>query len=231
MATGSIRSCAVIHITNFDRSTNLKQWVNSWVFQTPIYPSPEQWCVEAQDIRLQPGTPPRKINWKRGVCIWAPLPAIANVAIELIKQARHRLHASIHLIMISKLFYQRWRRQLFKAACLMFLMPANFPFCQHSMNEPLILSFCFPYCRHAPWWLNTPQNCVKWHGRCRRCGKRLVWMDGLTCTNFCCCWKLVNFPSRLGMWCSLCYTSDQTKKFHVRTKSMDEELECRFAQA
>ena len=108
--------------------------------------------------QVLPWNPTEKDAWEKEVYVWAPPPAISYVAIELLRQAMHKHHTSIHIIIIPNLFYQRLK--LFKSVDLMLFMPAKFPFWKDSTHEPIKLSFCFPYYRHAPWRVkDTPKLC------------------------------------------------------------------------
>ena len=151
LATGSVRNYLPVNLTALDRSEELASWLRTWLLPETIFLSPEQWFIEAQDLRFKGSVTPREMSVKRGCYLWAPQPCIANVALELLRTARLKRHQSLHVMIIPKLFYAHWRRQFHKAMDLILYLPPRWSFWSQSMHETLIFGFCFPYSRYKPW--------------------------------------------------------------------------------
>jgi hypothetical protein len=84
-----------------------------------------------------------------------------------------------------------WQKQLYKAADLVFVVPAGHPAWPANMYEPLLISLVFPFLRHNPWQiLGTP----KMHAVARELRQMSadLGLDGRNILRQLCllCWKL-----------------------------------------
>jgi hypothetical protein len=100
--------------------------------------SEEQWFTEA-------------LRDPNGRYIWAPLPSIADVAVEQLCEARHIHPGSSHVFLCPTLMTVRWRIQLRKVSDLLFNIPAGSPIWPSTMFEPLTLALTSPLLCDRPW--------------------------------------------------------------------------------
>ena len=156
-----LRLSAPIHLSAFDRSPTLKDWIISWTGNKSLFLTPSQWFFEAHDLRTDSSNSVGYSYSSPTTYIWSPPPCIANVALEQLRYARLKRQDSLHIFVIPKLFVTLWRRQLFKAMDFFVTLPPSLPVWPELMFEPLILGFCFPFIRYKPWCIKgTPKLCA-----------------------------------------------------------------------
>jgi len=138
------------------RSPKLVEWIKTWIYPEHIWLQPENWFVEAYDLRFE--GPRHSIKIEHSTYIWTPPPAIADVALEQLREAKIKWQQSFHVMLIPHLFFGLWRRQLYKAMDIILFLPLSFEFWDCSMHEPLIIAFAFPYLRCKLWTIReTPK--------------------------------------------------------------------------
>ena len=72
-----------INHTALERCLALQPWLESWVGKEVIFLEPEQWFLEAYNIRFNPSMrPPRKMSYRHGAYVSTPPPTIGDVALE-----------------------------------------------------------------------------------------------------------------------------------------------------
>jgi hypothetical protein len=87
-----------------------------------------------------------------------PPPAAADVALEELRKALIKRQTSTHLFIVPRLLTPEWRRQLNKAADLMFFVDPGPGYWPKDMYEPLTFGFVFPFLTVPPWQLrSTPK--------------------------------------------------------------------------
>ncbi len=133
-----------------------------------------------------------------GVFTWAPLPAIADVALEELHKARiKRQYSTMHIFVCPQTFTPQWLRQLHKAADLVFSVRRGTSMWPLSMFEPCLIGILFPFLRCKPWQLHgTPKM--------YSVGRSLsqMWENcGMDTSAFC-----ANFAYNGGQWnqCQIC---------------------------
>ena len=95
---------------------------------------------------------------KRGCYLWTPPPAAADVALEQLRQARHKRQDSFHIFACPKLLTPRWQKQLYKASDIVFVLPIGTVAWPTNRFEPCLVGLCFPFLRCRPWQLqNSPK--------------------------------------------------------------------------
>ena len=128
---------------------------------------------------------------------------------------------SCHIVVVQKLMTPMWLKQLYKAADLIFYIPAkvNHPFWPSKHHEALTIALLFPTYHIGRGSSKAPQKCSQWVGSCHRCSRKRVWPDGIFCSNF--FDNIGDYRPCHMMWCGLCYTSKKKPKFHVATPEKD----------
>ena len=85
--------------------------------------------------------------------VWSPPPAAARIATEELCQPRQKQRASAHVVVIPRLLWVEWRKQIFNLADLIFDVPAGGQIWEADMHEPLIFAVYFSYLSRCPWEL------------------------------------------------------------------------------
>ena len=87
-----------------------------------------------------------------------PPPFAADIAISELWRARIKRQSSTHVFVVPKLCAPLWIKQVFKAADVVFEIPAGQSFWTKEMHEPLLIAIVFPFIRSKPWQLrSTPK--------------------------------------------------------------------------
>ena len=87
------------------------------------------------------------------VYLWAPLPIIADVALEECLKSVQKRPNAYHIFLIPRLFFPAWLRMLYKLADLVFTIPVGSPLWPLNMHEPLFVGITLPFIRCRPWSL------------------------------------------------------------------------------
>ena len=162
MSGESMISFIPLHMSATDRSpTLLLEWVRSWAGSDLIELNPIDWFDVGHDFN----------GWKKSwdgfdrprlaearTYLWSPAPFVADIAISELRKARIKRQSSSHVVIVPKLCTPMWIKQLFKAADIVFEIPAGQLFWDCSMHEPLLIAILFPFIRCKPWQLrSTPK--------------------------------------------------------------------------
>jgi hypothetical protein len=95
--------------TALERHDCLEAFIQEWdPAKAQRVLSPRYWCHEAH---------------LEGNCLWAPQPCIADVALEQLCEASHCRPLTTHVFVCAALMTNRWRKQLGKAADVIFHLP------------------------------------------------------------------------------------------------------------
>ena len=105
--------------------------------------------------------------------IWAPPPAVANVAIELLCEVRHVHPWNSHIVIVPSLMTARWRKKLSKVADLLISIPPSTAIWGESCFEPLTIAFVAPLTSSSPWVLKGSPLALGIASRVRD----LSWVD------------------------------------------------------
>ena len=119
------------------RAPSLFAWVTEacWGAWTAL--EPKQWYHE--------------VHLSEGSFIWSPPPAIADVALEQLCEARHTHPQSSHIFLCPALMTSRWRKRLSKVADAMFTIPVGSTLWPQNMHEPIIVALICPLLASSPW--------------------------------------------------------------------------------
>jgi len=146
-----------------DRSATIKGWIKSWLNSYADadgnrldFLTIEDWFHKGHDI--EGGYLNQDNIWmpryEVGVKVWSPPPALGQAAVEQLRQARLKRMVSTHVLLIPRIYTSRWRKQLHRAADLVFELPfVKDVWTQEEMHEPLTIAFFFPYLSFKPWQL------------------------------------------------------------------------------
>ena len=155
-----------LHRSAFDRAPDLRDWIGSWAchcrHEKEQLLTPSGWCEAGHDVvgsreNCDGFWMP---EYKSGTFLWGPPPAAARFAVEELRQARLKRQSSMHIFCVPKLLAPEWRRQLFKSADLIFLLPVGHPVWPHEMHEPLQIAVYFPFLNRSPWELRKTRLLV-----------------------------------------------------------------------
>ena len=145
--------------TAFERQgDSLLNWIREWTQLDDLAPlTPEGWFVEGHGIiggeLDNHGIWIPKHEGRSCTHLWAPPPAVADVALEELLKARHKRTDTYHIVVIPRLFTPRWRRLFNKACDFAFAVPPNHSFWSTNMFEPLWVGIVLPFTHHRPWEL------------------------------------------------------------------------------
>ena len=162
----SMLSFVPLHRSAVDRHPPLAPWIHSW--SRALGPDPEfleatGWFERGHDVegscRNCDGL--WMPSYRFGTFIWTPPPAAGRIAIEELRQARHKRQQSTHVFVCPRLLWTEWRRHLFKSADLICKIPCGTPMWPAEMHEPLTLAIYLPYLRRCPWELRKSQPMVE----------------------------------------------------------------------
>jgi hypothetical protein len=131
-----------INKTALERHEPLEAFLRSWDPTGSLKVlTPDHWFHEAH---LQ------------GNYVWAPQPCIAEVALEQLCESRHCRPDNTHFFVCPALMTNRWRKQLGKAADVIFHLPIGSAVWPTEMHEPLMCALIFPLINRRPWtWRGT----------------------------------------------------------------------------
>jgi hypothetical protein len=161
VSTGeAMMSFIPLHLTAFQRSSTLKEWIQSWLGRQAEFLSPDDWFERGHDV--SGGSKDSKGFWRPKTCpgtfVWSPPPAAASVALEELRKARIKRQDSLHIIVIPRLLKPEWFRQLYKTCDLVFDVPPGVDCWPTNMYEPIVIGIVFPFLSRPPWQLRrTPK--------------------------------------------------------------------------
>ena len=89
--------------------------------------------------------------FEQGNFVWIPPPAIADVAVDQLCEARHVRTHSAHVFICPALMSNRWRKKLGKVADFVLYIPVGCELWSKSQHEPLIVAFLCPFLSRKPW--------------------------------------------------------------------------------
>jgi len=143
-----------------ERSPDLKRWLQSTFSKSVEFLSPEGWYTRGHDhighYKDEKGF--TRLKTKKGIFVWSPPPAAAEVAIEELRKARLKRRDSTHLVIVPKLMTPLWLKQMHKACDFVVPIKPTHPFWPAKMFEPFMLGIAFPFIPHRPWQLRrTPK--------------------------------------------------------------------------
>jgi hypothetical protein len=121
-----------------------------------------------------------------GQFIWTPAPAIAEVAVEKLCEARHIRPWCSHVFICPAIMTAYWRKQLSKVADVIFTIPVGCSVWAENMHEPVVVALICPLLSCRPWrvrgspWMVKLEDSMRglWSGdlQAQRSDLRKFWM-------------------------------------------------------
>ena len=102
--------------------------------------------------------------------VWTPPPCIADVCVERLVEAYHIWPDSCHVFVAQALMTSLWRKQLSKAADILFNITAGVEFWPDGMYEPLTLAILCPISLILPFKVKQSININNW-----KCHMSSLW--------------------------------------------------------
>ena len=108
-----------LHLSALERDggTNLLGWIRGWCEDSStklIVLREEDWFIRAHDI-VGYGVGESHIKepiYQTGCYLWAPAPALAELACEELRKSRNKRQDSSHIFVCPRLMTPAWRRHL-----------------------------------------------------------------------------------------------------------------------
>jgi hypothetical protein len=186
MTGNDILSYIPLSQTALSRSPNLERWIRSWaedlkgcmVSGLKVLDE-NDWFIRGHDI--DGGYFVNEMyypQYTKGIYLWSPPPAAAEIACEEIRKARSKRDVSTHIFICPRLLAPYWRSHLHRAADLIFEIPAGGEYWPLTMHEPLILAIFFPRLPHRPWQLRQSPAIVELGDRLQRMWRLGIYSQG-----------------------------------------------------
>ena len=137
VATGTdMLSFVPLNETAFSRQADLETWLRSTLSGAWTTLSASGWYDEGQ---------------RAGQFIWAPAPAAADAALDMLCEAKHIRPYGSHIFVCPALLTPRWRRKLGKIADAVFFVPVGSRVWPLHHHEPVIVGLICPLLSSRPW--------------------------------------------------------------------------------
>ena len=94
------------------------------------------------------------------------------MALEQLRQARHKRQCSSHIFICSRLMEPYWSRHLTRSADFVFSVPASVSFWDQTQHEPLIIGVYLPFLSFRPWQWKGTQCLLELEGMLRKVWKQ-----------------------------------------------------------
>jgi hypothetical protein len=101
---------------------------------------------------------------QNGHFIWAPPPAIADVALEQMCESFLIRPWNAHIFLCPAHMTYRWRKQLRKVSDLVFTIPVGGLMWPDSLHEPLVFALTCPLLAYSPWRVRRSERLVGGQG-------------------------------------------------------------------
>ena len=139
MAGIPLLSFVPLHLSATERQPGLVEWLRSSL------------CADMSLRLLEPD------DWANPFStevmhLWAPPPAAADYAVELMAEGIHKRPDCYHVFVVPRLMTVLWQKMLGKCADLLFSLPAgSSDVWDLSQHEPLTIAVMFPLSSEQPW--------------------------------------------------------------------------------
>jgi hypothetical protein len=92
-----------------------------------------------------------RVHTSDGSFFWFPPPAIADIAVEQLCEAKQIRPWNTHVFACPALMTARWRKQLMKVADAIFVIPVGCDCWPSNMHEPVVVALICPLLCSSPW--------------------------------------------------------------------------------
>jgi hypothetical protein len=139
MAGITLLSFVPLHLLTTERQPGLVEWLRSTL------------CADMSLRLLEPD------DWANPFStefmhLWAPPPAVADYAVELLAKGIHKRPDCYHVVVVPRLMTVLLQKMLGKCADLLFSFPAgSVDVWDRSQHEPLTIAVVFPLSSDQPW--------------------------------------------------------------------------------
>lgn len=160
LSTGVMRGTPMLeyvplHLSALKRSPALRDYIVGWLPSKTLVKvlEPEEW--------FDPFV-------KNQVHVWAPPPAAADLAVELLAEGIHKRPNSFHIFVVPRLMTVRWRKVLGRATDVLFHLPPKInQVWEPSQHEPLTIALAFPLSKSCPWRMGHYDEVKTWESDLR----------------------------------------------------------------
>ena len=155
-----------LHLTALERAPAFRTWLSETVEGVLEFLDPMDWFERGHDITgwVPPSTGGElgHPTLRAGTYVWTPPPAVANVALEELRTARHKRQASTHIFVCPRILTPLWLKQLYKCSDVVFFVKARSECWPEAMFKSLIIGISFPFVTPRPWQLRGTPRMFHW---------------------------------------------------------------------
>jgi hypothetical protein len=176
MAGKQMLSFVPLHQGALERQPALLGWIQCWLPRNSlIVLSCEDWFDKGHGISS--GSINQEGRWmphdlKQGWLLWAPPPAIADVAVEELEISRHKRKHLNHIFISPRLMTFAWRKKLRKICDVLFEIPAGARcFWPQQEHEPLLVGLTLCFSPSSPWQFKRTGRVLELDGLLREVWK------------------------------------------------------------
>ena len=149
-----------IHQTVIERFPQMLEWIRSWAGKADLLPlKPRDWLWKGQGLGRRKWKNCDGFSFpvasKEGIYLWTPPPAVADVALEFLRESIHRRPTAIHIFVVPKLMPYLWRKSLLKTCDFSFYIDAGHNFWPSEMHESCLFAIYLPLLHCFPWSLRN----------------------------------------------------------------------------
>ena len=116
--------------------------------------------------------------------LWTPAPAIADVALELLRTSLHRRPQMCHVFVCPKLMTYKWRKSLLRSCDFSFYVDVGPTYWPKHMHESLLISVYLPLLPCYPWTFRRSNSVLELERTLRRLFKTKAGTEGTVLRNF-----------------------------------------------
>ena len=189
MAGKAMKDFVPIHLSAIARSDKLLHWVRQWTMKDDLQVLDEKdWMWKGQGLgenmwRNRDGMS-LPVREREDLFLWAPPPAVADVAVEFLRTSVHRRPNLYHVFICPKLMTHKWRKQLLKSCDLSFYVDVGVDHWEQSMHENLLIAIYLPLLHCFPWTYRRSKSILEMERQLRQVSKAKTWSQSSVLRKF-----------------------------------------------